>query len=231
MSKNFPKDWIFNIISIYSLYTSYQTAINPSIDLISTSAQAFSTHVTPTPLSSKAFTNIHLLLHHAALNICTSISLVSACLKSPDDQNCLISANSCLIATLLAVVLVSTGQLQLSYDQLFPPGWCLVHEMEQIHRELWETLVSTTKNEEELTLLLILLIFCPDKEEQLMPDELRKTVEKVQEHWARLAQVHFKQVMGERYRVRLGQLLMMITSVKQMTEIEELRVEMIQVRH
>ena len=50
-------------------------------------------------------------------------------------------------------------------------------------------------------LLFNLLIFCPDREEQLLLNEVRNMVEKGQDHLAKLAQIHCKQVMRERYAV------------------------------
>ena len=134
----------------------------------------------------------------------------------------------------LSVVLVSGGDWQVTdciptYQQLYPPGWCLVTTMEERHAVLWRQIADTTMDRGETVLVQLLLLFSPDSEclTLQLSDCARGRVEEVQAQWARHAQVYCRQVYGEegRYRTRVGDVIMAIARVREMVEIGELRVE------
>ena len=81
------------------------------------------------------------LVIHAALLLIQNLSLLPTCLPSSDDQTSLVTANISLVSAYLSIVLVSGGHWQVShcipsYEQMFPPGWCLVTTMEERHSSL-----------------------------------------------------------------------------------------------
>ena len=176
------------------------------------------------------------MLSHAALLLSNSIPSLSTCLPSSDDQTSLVTANISLVSAYLSIVLVSGGHWQVSdcipsYEQMFPPGWCLVTTMEERHSHLWRQIADTTMDKGEMVLVLHLLLFSPDSESLALhlSDSARRRVEEVQEHWARQAHSYCKQGYGKSggvgYRTRLGEIIMTIAKARELVELEELRVE------
>ena len=114
---------------------------------------------------------------------------------------------------------------------MFPPGWCLVTTMKERHSHLWRQIADTTIDKGEMVLVLHLLIFFPDTQSLALhlTDSTRKRVEEVQEHWARQAHSYCKQGYGKSggvgYRIRLGEIIITIARVRELVEIEELRVD------
>ena len=158
---------------------------------------------------------------------------VSTCLPSAPDQTSLLTANIVPLTAYLCTVLVSGAHCQVSdcipsYGQMFPPGWCLVTAMEERHSHLWRQIADTTMDRGEMVLVMLLILFSPDSEWLAlhMSDSARGEVERTQEQWARHAHGYCKQVDSvQGYRTRLGEIIMTIARVREMVEIEELRVE------
>ena len=141
-----------------------------------------------------------------------------------------------LVSAYLSIVLVTGGQWQVSacipsYEQMFPPGWCLVTTMEERHSHLWRQIADTNMDNGEMVLILQLLLFSPDSEFLALhlSDSARRRVGEVQEHWARQAHIYCKQGHGKSggmgYMTRLGEIIMTIAQVRELVEIEELRVD------
>ena len=188
------------------------------------------------PLHSDLYSQYDTLVGHAALLLSHSLPLLPTCLPSSDDQTSLVTANISLVSAYLSIVLVSGGHWQVSdcipsYEQMFPPGWCLVTTMEERHSHLWRQIADTTMDKGEMVLVLHLLLFSPDSESLALhlSDSARRRVEEVQEHWARQAHSYCKQGYGKSggvgYRTRLGEICMTIAKVRELVEIEELRLE------
>ena len=172
------------------------------------------------------------MLGHAALLLSTSIPSLSTCLPSSGDQTSLVTANIALVSAYLSIVLVSGAHWQVShsipsYEQMFPPGWCLLTTMEERHSHLWRQVADTTMDKGKMLLVLHLLLFSPDSEYLALhlSDCARRRVEEVQEHWARQAHGYCRQGGGVGYRSRLGEMIMTVARVREVVEIQELRVE------
>ena len=118
-----------------------------------------------------------------------------------------------------------------SYEQMFPPGWCLVTTMKERHSHLWRQIADTTIDKGEMVLVLQLLRFSPDSESLALhlSGSARRRVEEEQEHWARQAHSYCKQGYGKSggvgHRTRLGEIIMTMARVREVVEIQELRVE------
>ena len=110
-------------------------------------------------------------------------------------------------------------------------GWCLVTTMEERHSHLWRQIADTTMDKGEMVLVLHLLLFSPESESLVLhlSDSARIRVEEEQEHWARQAHSYCKQGYGMSgrvgHRTRLGEIIMTIAKVKELVDIEELRVD------
>ena len=84
----------------------------------------------------------------------------------------------------------------------------------------------------EMVLVMLLLLFYPDSEWLTvhLPHSDRESVERTQEEWAAMAHRYCRQQGSTRdkvgYRTRLGEIIITIARVREIVEIEELRVEL-----
>ena len=110
------------------------------------------------------------------------------------------------------------------YSQIFPPGWCVIHHIEETHTHLCRQIATTTMDRVERVLVIMLLIFFPHTEWLTMhlSDSQVRSVEREQSRWARQAQLYMQ---GDSL-TRLGEIIITISRVRQVLEIEELRVEL-----
>jgi len=103
--------------------------------------------------------------------------------------------------------------------------------MEERHQQLWRQIAATTMQREEMVLVMLLLLFYPDSEwlTSNLSDKGRKRVEMAQLEWAAMAHRWCREQGNTRdrgeYRTRLGEIIITIARVREIVEIEELRVE------
>ena len=111
------------------------------------------------------------------------------------------------------------------------PGWCLIPHMEERHQQLWRQIAATTMDRGEMVLVMLLLLFSPDSEWLTLhlTDRVRGRVERTQAEWAAMAHRYCREQGDTRdkvgYRTRLGEIIITIARVREIVEIEELRVE------
>ena len=98
--------------------------------------------------------------------------------------------------------------------------------MEETHSTLWRQVAATTLDRGDVVLVMLLIIFSPDTEWVVLhlPDSARRRVETMQEEWATQAHQYCRQG-GVGYRTRLGEIIMTLARLRELVEIEELRVE------
>ena len=96
--------------------------------------------------------------------------------------------------------------------------------MEETHTHLCRQIATTTMDRVEMVLVLMLLLFFPHTEWLTMhlSESQVRNVEREQSRWARQAQLYMQ---GDSL-TRLGEIIITISRVRQVLEIEELRVEL-----
>ena len=99
---------------------------------------------------------------------------------------------------------------------------------EETHSMLWTKVRDTTRDRGEVVLVLLISIFSPDTEwlEQHLGEDARKRVETAQAEWAEQAHQYCKQGNSLTYRSRLGEILMTTARIREIIELEELRVHL-----
>ena len=96
--------------------------------------------------------------------------------------------------------------------------------MEETHSHLCRKIATTTMGRVEMVLVIMLLLFFPHTEWLTMhlSDCQVRSVEREQSRWARQAQLYMQ---GDSL-TRLGEIIITISRVRQVVEIEELRLEL-----
>ena len=99
-----------------------------------------------------------------------------------------------------------------------------MHNIEETHSTLCRQIASTTRDRVEMVLVIMLLLFFPHTEWLTMhlSESQVRSVEREQIRWARKAQLY----MQRDSFTRLGEIIITISRVKQVMEMEELRVEL-----
>jgi len=88
------------------------------------------------------------------------------------------------------------------YDQLHPPGWCLVPGLEERHRDTWAGLrnrivEADTRARTLLQILLIIQTGSDNKPEQGSSYTDRQKIERLQNHWNTEALAYCRKTLGE----------------------------------
>ena len=96
--------------------------------------------------------------------------------------------------------------------------------MEETHSHLCRQIATTTMDRVERVLVIMLLLFFPHTEWLTMhlSESQARSVEREQSRWARQAQLYMQ---GDSL-TRLGEIIITMSRVRQVVEIEELRVEL-----
>ena len=96
--------------------------------------------------------------------------------------------------------------------------------MEETHSHLCRKIATTTMDRVERVLVIMLLLFFPHTEWLTMhlSESQVRSVEREQSRWARQAQLYMQ---GDSL-TRLGEIIITISRVRQVVEIEELRLEL-----
>ena len=160
-------------------------------------------------------------LSHVALLLSSNLPSLATCLPSYHDQALLLTANMTLLTAYLTIVTYPHHRHH--------PGWCIIPTMEERHSQLWRQIAATTMDRVEMVLVMLLLLFYPDSEWLTihLPGRDRESVERTQEEWAAMAHRYCRE-QGDKvgYRTRLGEIIITIARVREIVEIEELRVEL-----
>ena len=163
-------------------------------------------------------------LSHVAILLSSNLPSLATCLPSYHDQALLLTANMTLLTTYLTIVTYPHHHHH--------PGWCIIPTMEERHSQLWRQIAATTMDRVEMVLVMLLLLFYPDSEWLTihLPGKDRESVERTQEEWAAMAHRYCREQGDTRdkvgYRTRLGEIIITIARVREIVEIEELRVEL-----